>query len=74
MLRCGNDPAKIFSGHSQARPIKPIMRLRIWRIGMGFTAPLRFLVRKSQKILGQMKPSIALPIWTVIELAMIKRH
>lgn len=39
-------------------------RLRIWRIGAGFTAPLRFLVMKSQRILGQMKPSIALPIWT----------
>lgn len=62
MLRCGRVPARRFNGHSHAMPSRPIMRLRIWSIGVGFTAPLRFLVVKSQKILGQMKPSTALPI------------
>lgn len=36
----------------------------IWRAGIGLTAPSRFLVRKSQKILGQKKASIAAHIWS----------
>jgi hypothetical protein len=31
---------------------------------MGFTAPSRFLVRKSQNILGQKKPSTEAAIWS----------
>jgi len=32
---------------------------------MGFTAPSRFLVRKSQNILGQKKPSTEAAIWSM---------
>lgn len=37
----------------------------IWRMGKGLTAESRFLVRKSQKILGQKKASRAAAIWSV---------
>lgn len=33
----------------------------IWRTGTGLTAPLRLVVRKSQKTLGQKKPSMEAP-------------
>ena len=36
----------------------------ICRAGIGLTAPSRFLVRKSQKILGQKKASMAAHIWS----------
>jgi hypothetical protein len=36
----------------------------IWRAGTGLTAPSRFFVRKSQKILGQKKASNAAAIWS----------
>lgn len=62
MLRCGQDPAKGFRGNSQAIPTRPIIKLRICRIGIGLTAASRFFEMKSQKTLGQMKPSIALAI------------
>ena len=32
---------------------------------MGFTEPSRFLVRKSQNILGQKNPSTAAAIWSM---------
>ena len=53
------------SGHSHASRKRPDSRLMICRIGIGFTAGSRLLVRKSQKILGQKKPSIAAAIWSV---------
>ena len=62
ILRCTNEPAKGLIGHSQARPIRPRIKLRIWRTGTGATAASRFFETKSQKTLGQMKPSIALAI------------
>lgn len=52
------------NGHSQAVMTIPITRLMDCSTGIGFTAPSRFLVRKSQKILGQKKPSIAAAIWS----------
>lgn len=66
MLRCGNEPAKGFKGHSQARPTRPIIRLSIWRTGTGETAASRFFETKSQKTLGQMKHSMVLAIWSEI--------
>lgn len=62
MLRCIAVPAKNPSGHSQQSITIPKTRLMAWRMGRGFTAPSRFFVRKSQKILGQKKPSIAAAI------------
>lgn len=59
MLRCMAVPAMNFSGYSQAIITNPSRMLMIWRKGKGFTAPSRFLVRKSKKILGQKKPSTA---------------
>lgn len=64
ILRCGSDPAINFNGHSHANPSRPITRLRIWSTGTGFTAPSRFVVMKSQRSFGQIKPSMALPTWT----------
>lgn len=52
-------PAMNPSGHSQANMKIPNTRLMICRIGKGLTAKSRFLVRKSQKTLGQKKPSTA---------------
>lgn len=43
----------------------PDIRLMVCRMGIGLTAPSRFLVRKSQNILGQKKPSIAAATWSV---------
>jgi hypothetical protein len=43
----------------------PKIRFMICRIGSGLTATSRFLVRKSQKIFGQKKPSIEAAIWSV---------
>lgn len=37
----------------------------ICKTGIGRTAPLRLVVRKSQKILGQKKPSRAAATWSV---------
>jgi hypothetical protein len=59
MLLWSAVPAMNPNGHSQANMKRPKTRLMIWRIGRGFTAKSRFLVRKSQKILGQKKPSTA---------------
>lgn len=42
----------------------PMMRLMICSAGTLVTAPSRFLVRKSQKILGQKKASMAAHIWS----------
>jgi len=57
-------PAMKESGHSYSSPKMPRRRLMIWRTGMGLTAPSRFFVRKSQKILGQKKASSAAAIWS----------
>jgi hypothetical protein len=58
-------PARNPSGHSHAIMKMPKTRLMIWRMGKGFTAKSRFLVRKSQNIFGQKKPSIAAATWSV---------
>ena len=63
-------PAKKLRGHSMARTRSPNTRFSTWRTGMGLTAPSRFLVRKSQKILGQKKPSMAATIWSEFEVSM----
>lgn len=55
-------------GHSQAVMTSPIIRLMVCSTGIGFTAPSRFLVRKSQKILGQKKPWSAAAIWSGSEM------
>ena len=57
-------PAINFNGHSNAIPMRPKRRLMTWRTGTGLTAPSRFLVRKSQNILGQKKPSMAAATWS----------
>jgi hypothetical protein len=57
-------PAMKESGHSYSSPKMPRRRLMIWRAGTGLTAPSRFFVRKSQKILGQKKASSAAAIWS----------
>jgi hypothetical protein len=62
MLRCRPVPASRGNGHSHARPTIPRIRLMICRIGKGLTAESRFLVKKSQKILGQKKASRAAAI------------
>lgn len=59
------EPATKDKGHSRASMPMPKKRLMICSMGMGFTAPSRFLVRKSQKILGQKKPSMAAATWSV---------
>ena len=41
-----------------------ITTLMTCRIGTGFTAASKFLVRKSKKNLGQKKPSIAPASWS----------
>lgn len=64
MLRCIAVPAIQGSGYSQARAHRPKMRFMTWRIGMGRTAPSRFVVRKSQKTFGQKKPSKDAAIWS----------
>jgi hypothetical protein len=64
MLLCIVVPAINPSGHSHATIMMPMTKLMIWRIGKGFTAPSRFLVRKSKKIFGQKKPSIAAATWS----------
>lgn len=43
----------------------------IWRTGIGRTAPSRLVVRKSQKILGQKKPSRAAATWSVVGRKML---
>jgi len=53
MLRCSLLPAMRGSGYSQRRARRPKRRFRHWRMGMGFMAGSRVLVRKSQRILGQ---------------------
>lgn len=42
-------------------------------MGTGLTAPLRFVVRKSQKTLGQKKPSSAAAIWYDAAVRMMSR-
>jgi hypothetical protein len=42
----------------------------IWRIGSGLTIGSKFVVRKSQKILGQKKPSSAAATWSELMLVM----
>ena len=64
MLRWMVEPAMNFRGHSQASIYRPKTRLMTWRTGMGLTAPSRVLVRKSQNILGQKKPSMAAATWS----------
>ena len=64
ILLCSAVPAMKPSGHSHAKKKMPNTRLMICRIGRGFTARSRFLVRKSQKILGQKKPSTAAATWS----------
>lgn len=61
MLRCGGVPAMNFNGHSHASTRSPKMRFRICSTGIGLTATSRLVVMKSQKTLGQKKPSIAAP-------------
>ena len=73
MLRCSEVPARGFKGHSQARPKRPKIRLMIWRIGKGLTMPSKILVRKSQKTLGQKKPSRAAAHWYVAAVRMMRR-
>lgn len=63
--RCRPVPASSGRGHSQARPMTPRTTLRTCRTGMGLTAPSRFLVRKSQKILGQKKQWNPAAIWSM---------
>jgi len=65
MLLCrpGNILTTGWKGHSQAKVNMPNMMLMICRTGKGLTAPSRFFVRKSQKILGQKKPSIEAATW-----------
>ncbi len=58
-------PARSGRGYSKARPRKPSRMLMVWRMGMGFTALSRFLVRKSKKIFGQKKDSREAAIWSV---------
>jgi len=62
ILRCNAVPARNPSGHSQANITMPKTRFMICNIGSGLTATSRFLVRKSQNILGQKNPSIAAAI------------
>ena len=62
MLFCTLVPATRFKGHSYIKPMIPRTRLMIWRVGKGFTAASKFLVRKSKKHLGQKKPSRAAAI------------
>lgn len=57
-------PASRGRGHSRAIMAMPKMRLMIWRTGKGLTMTSSEWVRKSQKILGQMKPSMAAPTWS----------
>ena len=45
----------------------------ICKIGTGLTAPLRLVVRKSQKTLGQKKPSSAAAIWYAAAVRMMRR-
>ena len=52
--------------------MKPRMMLMICSTGTGLTAPSRFLVRKSQKILGQKKASRAAAIWSVVLLVHVQ--
>lgn len=52
-------------GHSQQRPRRPRRRLMIWRMGTGRTAGSRFVVRKSQKSLGQKKAEMEATVWSV---------
>jgi hypothetical protein len=68
ILLCIEVPAMNPRGHSQASIIIPKTRLMIWRIGKGFTAASRVLVRKSQNILGQKNPSSAAAIWSTLQL------
>lgn len=58
-------PARGGSGYSQARASRPSSRLRIWRMGMGLTAPSRVLVRKSKKSLGKKRAEREAAIWSV---------
>lgn len=67
MERWSAVPAMRPRGHSQASMTMPRTMFIICKTGKGFTAPSRFLVRKSQKILGQKKPSSAAAIWSVRE-------
>jgi hypothetical protein len=64
MERCIAVVAMNPRGHSHAKMMMPRTRLIVCRAGKGFTAPSRFFVRKSQKILGQKKPSIAAATWS----------
>lgn len=68
MLLCIAEPARNPSGHSHASMMSPSTRLRVCRIGIGFTATSRFLVMKSQKILGQKKPWTPAAIWSMLTL------
>lgn len=65
MLLCtaGSTVTTGFKGHSHAMIRIERIRLIICKAGMGLTAPSKFLVRKSQKILGQRNPSIAAMNW-----------
>ena len=59
MLWCNHVPANCLTGHSQASARIPRQRLMICRMGSGLTMGSKFVVRKSQKILGQKKASSA---------------
>lgn len=50
-----------FNGHSHASTRSPNTRFKICSTGIGLTATSRLVVIKSQKTLGQKKPSIAAP-------------
>ena len=64
MLRCIAVPASQGKGYSQAKAKTPKSKFITCRMGTGRTAPSRFVVRKSQKIFGQKKPSKDAAIWS----------
>lgn len=65
MLRCIAEPASQGSGYSQAKHSMPRSTLMICKMGTGRTAASRLVVRKSQKIFGQKKPSRPAATWPV---------
>lgn len=64
-LRWIAEPAMNPKGHSRATMNSAMMRLMICNTGTGLTAGSSVLVKKSQKILGQKKPSRAAANWSV---------
>jgi len=73
MLPCTTEPARGFRGYSSAHAVMPNTRFTACSTGIGFTAPSRLYVRKSQNILGQKKHSSAAAIWSVSLLWLVQR-